>query len=281
MNPSSTLDPSAAQSLPQYSLHPRTDCDRSRRVKGHRLVCYSKKALERRHPDGGYTILGELGGSDKSESVGRCRVGRSLLNVAPDGTRNRVLFREVGFLAVGEGEYIRLLAPMLPILIPATTVAAGGAAAAIAVAGRGPVVLIPDHPLPDPDPYVSVLPGDDSEKAVSQAGGGSVSMIYTTEAEASLATGAVKIYFKNPNASNHDVALELCIVSGGREVAVAASGLVEPGYGLYRLTLDPDAARLSPGIYNGKYRVAYYDPVTGERALVHADIADVTVTVTE
>ena len=71
------------------------------------------------------------------------------------------------------------------------------------------------------------------------------------------------------------------IVSGGNEYLIAKSGLIKAGYGLYKLTLSEDAPTLTEGVYTAYYKIGYYNPETGERALVEADIKDVTVTVTE
>ena len=107
-----------------------------------------------------------------------------------------------------------------------------------------------------------------------------MSMIYTLEARATLSDGVVEIYFKNPNASSHSVVAELYLVSADREILVARSGLIEPGFELHRLDLDSEAVTLSEGVYTGLYKVQCYDPVTGERALVAPEITGVTVTVT-
>ena len=105
-------------------------------------------------------------------------------------------------------------------------------------------------------------------------------MIYTLTAGLSLSDNSISMYFKNPNASNHDVVLELYLVDGGTEIKLAQSGLVKAGYGLYEMTVLEDSAVLQEGIYQGKYKVLYYKPDTGERALVESDIEGLTIAVT-
>ena len=73
---------------------------------------------------------------------------------------------------------------------------------------------------------------------------------------------------------------ELYLVSGDREILMARSGLIEPGFELHRLDLDSEAVSLSEGVYTGLYKLQCYDPETGERALVAPEITGVTVTVT-
>ena len=120
--------------------------------------------------------------------------------------------------------------------------------------------------------------GDETQKE-SPDGGGSVSMIYTLSAKITLSTGEINIHFKNPKVSNHSVAMQFYILSGGEEYLVAESGLIPAGNGLYTLKMLDTAPTLSEGTYEGMYRVMYYDPITGVRAHVQSEITDVVVSV--
>ncbi|MBQ9972860.1 MAG: hypothetical protein IJP24_04980, partial [Firmicutes bacterium] len=113
----------------------------------------------------------------------------------------------------------------------------------------------------------------------NEDGGGSVSMIYTLEADVSLSSGAITMYFKNPSDSTHDVVLEAYIKSDGAEYLVGKSGRLPAGYELSTLTLISDYAVLSEGMYDGLYKVQCYNPQTGELALVAPQITDLTFTV--
>ena len=73
--------------------------------------------------------------------------------------------------------------------------------------------------------------------------------------------------------------LELYVISGSDDIKIAKSGRIQAGYGLYQMSLLEDAAELSEGVYRGKYKVIYYNPDTGERALVESDITDLQITV--
>ena len=144
---------------------------------------------------------------------------------------------------------------------------------------KGPTYIDPDHPLPPVDTNAHPIEDDDTEKSNVAQGGGSVSMIYTLEAQVTLSTGDVVIYFKNPNASSHNVAVEVILISDGVEYPIAQSGLVEPGFELFELKKLEGSVELAEGVYTGLYRLQCYDPATGERALVSPEITGVNFTV--
>jgi hypothetical protein len=138
-------------------------------------------------------------------------------------------------------------------------------------------VVDPDHPLPDEDTYMEKMEDDDTEKVHND--GGAVSMIYTLAADLSLSKEQATIYFKNPNASNHDVMIHLCIVEDEKLIPVAKSGLLKAGYALNKMDMLEETVRLKKGNYDAAYVVYYYDPLTGEKALVESTIEDVTLRV--
>jgi len=145
----------------------------------------------------------------------------------------------------------------------------------------GPVVINPDHPLPPEDENAEPIEDDDSKKGEAEDGGGSVSMIYALESAIDLSSGEITIYFKNPNASTHDVTVDMYIVSGGEEYLIAQSGILKAGYGLEKLTLLSDGPILSEGIYGGLFRLHCYDPLTGEQAMLVPEIVGLNITVTK
>ena len=60
---------------------------------------------------------------------------------------------------------------------------------------------------------------------------------------------------------------------------IVQSGLLKPGNQVTALELlDGAAGKLSAGGYEGKFAVLYYDPDTGEKAVVNTEIP-VTITV--
>lgn len=258
------------------------DHDKTIQYQSQDVYCYSKKQLDKLYPNGGYKILGEAKANNKKDEIARLLLNKSddELIISEEGSHSALLYKSAGYVCVGDDEYVALLKSRLFLIL-----LLGGlgllALLIYLLIPRGPLVIDPDHPLPEKDPYVEVMGDDLTEKAEVDEGGGSVSMIYTLEAKAALSSGEVTIYFKNPNASSHDVVIELYLLAGEKEVLVARSGRVEPGYALNRLDLMSDAAVLSEGVYNGLYKVQCYDPETGEKALVAPEITGVEVSVTQ
>lgn len=253
--------------------------------KNEKFLCYSKKQLERLYPNSeDYKIVGETVKANKKEKIAELLVKENeTYIVSAYGEHNNVLFKTAGYVCVGENKYVALLQSRLAFLLILLLLLVAIVVAVVLIVGllmRSTPAFEPDHPLPDPDPYVEEIEKDDTDKVESEGGGGSVSMIYTLAADLSLSSGNINIYFMNPNASNHDVVVQLCIVSEDKEVKIAESGLVQAGYGLYKLDMIEDTAVLSEGVYNAVYKVLYYDPLTGEKALVESTITDVALTVT-
>ncbi len=56
-----------------------------------------------------------------------------------------------------------------------------------------------------------------------------------------------------------------------QDEVIGISGRLEPGYQVRELSLDKKL-KLSPGEYEGKLQVYFYDPATDERAMVNASI---------
>lgn len=136
----------------------------------------------------------------------------------------------------------------------------------------GPTVLEPDYALV-PDEGNARPSGDNYEKLETKANGGAVAMIYSDEVNYELAADVLHLSYTNPSNSTAAVILQIIITNDGDEFLLAESGALRPGFTLE--TLDSDKAAnvaLAEGVYNGVMRVRYYNPESGERALVHSDI---------
>lgn len=261
------------------------------------VLCYSEKRFKELFPDVDLASLaqarlysqkekkprGRNGTSIYEEqTIGDMAVGGRTLGVAPAGTNGKLVCPQVGYVSTADGSYVALCKSRLAFLL-----SLAGVSLAILLAllllfwmlGQSRPTVDPDNPLPPLDPTI-VPEGDGGRPQVPGSnGGGSVSMVYTLKASLSLATKEFKIHFKNPPESNHSVALDLYIISEGREYLVAQSGLVPSGNALYQMKLSPNAPKLMEGQYEGFYRVRYYHPETGVRAIVRSDISDVIVAV--
>ena len=133
-------------------------------------------------------------------------------------------------------------------------------------------VLEPDYPQMTEDPNADTIPDDDSEKPVVSNGGGSVTISFMDNVTYSLSTGELSLYYQNPNASTHTVVVQVILESGEDEYLLAQSGILTPGHQVTALQADAGAPQLSVGGYNGKLKLLFYDPETGERAIVDTDI---------
>ena len=133
-------------------------------------------------------------------------------------------------------------------------------------------VLEPDYPQMTEDPNADTIPDDDSEKPVVSNGGGSVTISFMDNVTYSLSSGELSLYYQNPNASTHNVVVQVILENGEDEYLLAQSGILTPGHQVTALQADAGAPQLSVGGYNGKLKLLFYDPETGERAIVDTDI---------
>ena len=219
------------------------------------------------------------------EVLGEMKIGAQKLGVSKHGTNNRFLYKSAGYVCHADGDIVSICTSRVPFLIALFALVAAIAIAATVLVGLildGTIrpVIKPDNPLPPIEDNI-VPDTEEGEKEHSPEGGGSVSMIYTLVANIDLSEASAEIYFRNPVMSNHAVVVEFYIVSDGNEYLAATSGLIPAGNALYELELSKDAPVLSEGVYEGLYRVSYYDPVTGVRAHVQSDITGVSVTAVE
>lgn len=265
-----------------YNIWQKLDYDNEVKIYGEEIECYSPKKMKELYPNKDYKVVGEVRAQNKKEAIERIGIGDKARKVAEPDAFNKILNKVVGYVAVGQDEYVALLQSRVLFLILLFGFGVGILLIALLMwLLLRPDVINPDNPMPEPDQYIETLPDDSGETAPPRNGGGSVSMVYMLEAELSLSTGEISMYFQNPGDSNHDVTLSLYIVSGDQEILIATSGRLPAGSGLYTMEFDQGSAKLSEGQYAALYRVAYYNPETGERALVESDITDVTLSVTQ
>lgn len=133
-------------------------------------------------------------------------------------------------------------------------------------------VLEPDYELVKPDPNASAIPGQDKpETPPASQGGGSMSLIYSDQVSVDLATGKVGLFYQNPSDSTHSIVVQIIIQRGEEQYLVAESGSIDRGFMLTELTMAKDM-QLSQGVYEGVMKLLFFDPLTGERAVVDTNI---------
>lgn len=263
-----------------YNIWQKLDYDNEIKIYGEELECYSPKKMKELYPNKDYKVVGEVRSQNKKEAVERIMIGSKARKVAEPGAFNKILNRTAGYVAVGQDEYVALLESRLLFLLLLFGLGAGILLAALLLALLlQPEVQEMDNAMPEPDQYIEVLDDNTGETAPPLDGGGTVSMIYKLKAELNLSTGDISMYFQNPSNSNHDVVLNMYVVSGDQQIKIATSGRLPAGAGLYTMEFDKSSAKLKEGQYEALYRVAYYNPETGERALVESDITDLVITV--
>ena len=293
----------------------KTDYDKRVKLGDEYVFCYSKKKIKALYPNGsGYSLSGEAylgtgqtqdkfdekqrkrleklkesgkaGAEQETLRTGDLRIGGHVLGVYPQNTNAKILSKNSGYVAVGDNQFITIHSSRVPFLVTVGGISAAIITAVIVIlsllnAPAPPAPPAPENPLPVIDPNVVPNEDDTSEKTPLEGGGGSVSLIYTKKAEIDLATEKATIYYKNPNSSNHDIVIELYIVSDGNMYLLGRSGLVPAGNAIYELSVEQREADIKAGQYEGLYRISFYNPETGERAIVDSNIEGVTVVVTE
>ena len=268
-----------------YKLIAKPDFDDSYKVKKRKIPCYSKdKMKELYESEDDYTLVGETKKDNKKELIGNFDYDGYNLKVSEVGKNSKIIYKKANFVPVGEDQYIVLLKNRWIIIFWLLGLLVGIGLAIwliwwIANSSSIGQQEIPDNPLPSLDPNLAVAVNDDTVKEVSEEGGGSVTMWYSLDAALSLSTGNIDMYFINPNASNHSVVIELCVMNGSEEIVIATSGLIPSGMGITTMNFDSSSVALSAGDYEGKYNVYAYDPVTGEKAIMEMEITDLTISV--
>ena len=137
-------------------------------------------------------------------------------------------------------------------------------------------VLAPDQ-APVAEIHAQPIPGDTGKSADAEPGSGSVSLTYSNQVNIHLTGKKVQLLFANPGRSNQDMVIQLII----QDQVILQSGRIAPGNQVTELDLSPEAAAmLMPGGYDAVFLLHFYDPATGEKAIITTEIP-VSVTVTE
>ena len=141
-------------------------------------------------------------------------------------------------------------------------------------------VLEPDYASIDVEENAEAIGDEDDEKLEASEGGGAVALVYSDEVTVDLESETLTLYYQNPTRSTQNVVVQV-IVTGSEddEYLLAQSGILEPGYMVTTLDLEEELdVTLTSGVYSGVFRLLFYDPDTGERAVVDTEIPiDITV----
>lgn len=136
---------------------------------------------------------------------------------------------------------------------------------------RGPsVVLTPDYAPVENEFHQKPIEGDNTDdKMEAEEGGGAVSLVYSSYVTIDLSDETATLYFANPGKSVQNMVVQVVI----QDEILVQSGKLTPGNEVTTLDLlDGAAKKLAVGGYDGKFVILYYDPDTGERAIVNTEI---------
>lgn len=163
---------------------------------------------------------------------------------------------------------------LIPILLIITVIAICVTVWALFFRDSGPA-LAPDYAPQEEEQNAETIPNDTGEKMENPEGGGSVSLTYSREVSIDLSDETATLLFANPGKSNQDMVLQIVI----QDTVIVQSGTLKPGNQVTALELlDGAAKKLSAGTYEGNFNVLYYNPETGEKAIVNTEIP-ITITV--
>lgn len=275
----------------------KNDYDKRIKLVGEHVFCYSKKKMKELYSEKNYSIVGEASSTlvkqkkqentkKPEEKVGKLAVGKQAVDVFVTGKHKKGLYKNEGYLCVGEDAFVTVHTSRVLFLTALVALIALLAVTVFLIirllaSPEPPIVIDPDHPMPEIDPDIEPIEGDSGEQTPAPSGGGSVAMVYTKAVTISLSSDKATIFYQNPASSNHSVVLELYIVSGDEEYFIGKTGLIPAGSAIYELNVSERSANIREGTYTGLYRVIYYEPTTGVRAMVGSDITGVSVVVTE
>lgn len=268
------------------------DYDVRIRVNKHNLFCYSAKQLNKKYLNcDDYEVIGETSSNNRKKAYAILErdYGKGL-RVSRRGRISRLKYKECGYICVGENQYVLLLKSRLPFFA-AFVFGCAMLACIICICchllmgnAERNIEIMPYNPLPEVDKAAVEIddPVPDSTKAASNANGQKVvRMQYTSAAVINLSNGSIMIDMNNPSDSTHSMVLGLYIESDEGDVKIAESGLIPSGHALPAMQMIENAAILHEGLYRGKYLLSFYDPSTGEKAIVDSWISNVQIVVQE
>lgn len=103
----------------------------------------------------------------------------------------------------------------------------------------------------------------------AEEGGGAVSITYSNEVTIDLNNKTASLLFANPSKSTQDMVVQIMI----DDTEIVQSDLLKPGNQVTKLDLLDNAEKqLEKGGYDGKFRVLFYDPDSGQKATVNTEI---------
>ncbi|NLT98032.1 MAG: hypothetical protein GXW96_07795, partial [Christensenellaceae bacterium] len=196
------------------------------------------------YPDGGYKVLAEHAAGSRHKPTGMLDCGKRC-PVYAYRSHSRLLYREYGYVAVGEDSYVVLLknalVPRAAIAAACVAVIAGAVIFAFAMARPQEAASLPEEPVAAAGKQLELEEGAvdwEGEKPQDTGGSGAVRGIaipgfksITVEANKK----DVKVNFQNPEGNPCYFEISLLLADG---TELYKSKMIEPGKGLYEITLN-------------------------------------------
>lgn len=212
----------------KYTIIRAKDQDVRIKLGGTVVRCYSEKKMNERHPDRDYSVVGEIKSGSKKQPIGELSTGQS---VSQWGTHSIALNREVGYIPVGEKEYLLALRTRawLPVLVGVLVAAALAVAAWLLLPG-----LLGGNARPDPVGDAQV--GDKQEMADTQQQEQQVEkqtdrISFAGYGKATVSEAQPNIELRNPEVNTVDFVFTISDKATGEVLAVTDS--VAPGQYAY------------------------------------------------
>ncbi|MDO4983700.1 MAG: hypothetical protein Q4E35_09130 [Eubacteriales bacterium] len=128
------------------------DYDSSYKVKKRDVACYSKSRMKKAFPDGNFKVIGETILDNKKEKIDAIKLGGKDFTVSKEDSHSSLLFRTVGYVNNGKGEYIALLRRNFLLLWILLGILALSAVLIFILPNSGSDILPPDYELVTEDP---------------------------------------------------------------------------------------------------------------------------------
>ena len=152
---------------------------------------------------------------------------------------------------------------LLGVLLGVALLALGSIVGVMLFGDEQPIPMTPNESYEQLDPGIEPFP-EQPDQPVQQLPVGSrvASFVCEEQLRADLAGQVAELMFANPRRSEQNMVIEVTV----REVTVARSGRIEPGYRITSLPLLADHT-LTQGIYAAQIKIYLYDPTGGEQTM--------------
>jgi len=253
-----------------FTVQKRKNYSRSCRLKNFKIPCYTKKQMRILYPKNNFEIAAEYIPKSKKKQADTLIYGKNVMPLNNYGKNSRIVYAEKGFVAIDKGEdsYIVLLGNVLIKRIAALFFC-------IAVLTTGILFAVK---LTTQSGEIIPTAGSTQSPVSVELESGAVDWegLQVSETESAPTDGIripgyksitiqanttdVSVNLQNPEQNNCYFVIRLVLIDTGE--TLYESKMIEPGKGLYRITL---LKALEAGIYNAQLQYDPYDMTTVTR----------------